>query len=461
MVDGEIQLSGTLQSVDIGANRLEMLASSFTLPNGKSSVLPNAKPKSVRLSPDTTLFVRDDQTQTLKLTDLKAPLSLIVVGRDGAAGQPFAARTIAVWDKAENGHFSLSTRAPKAVNAAAPIAVNAPQNNAAPPTVMAPATIAADPTNQIFSSDFENLGDDNRDADWLYESRKSVQFVENDDGHYVSLNAQSDARKISRPLQIEPTWKTLKVTARVRGRDLKIGKNVWENAHIGFEFRNDKNDVTGYGFPVTLIADSDWRTLSGSAPIPVGSTRAVLDAGNFGTAGTFDIDDIRLQHDIALDALPLTEGFPEGRFETLDADGQARGWNLLGAANIAIVEENGNHFLRLTNPPPNPYLGVESPWQIAAGIKTIRISAKMRVRDLKMGKEGWETARLGLAFNTVSGEVAGNWPASLELHENTDWKTLSADLPVPPDAKFLKITPQFLNANGVMDVDDIQVEQLK
>ena len=272
---------------------------------------------------------------------------------------------------------------------------------------------------------------------------------------------KGEARKISRTIEISPTWKSLKLTARVRGQGLKNGAKEWEVAHIGFVFNNAKNEIIGYGLPINLVTDTDWTTMSGVTAIPEGTTSALLDAGNFGTDGIFDIDDIVLQHDTASDAPVLKPGFPEGDFETLDDKGQPSGWKIGSAVGVSVVEENDNHFLRLINPPPNAYVGLESPWQLDPKTKSVRISARMRVRDLKVGKQPWETARIGLAFNDAAGELVGGYPPSLELRQDGDWKTLSLTLPVPKGAIFFKITPQFLNANGVMDIDDIKIEQIK
>ena len=59
--DGEIALTGTLQSVDWKLRRLEILASCVhALPNGKDSAIEPAKPKIIVLPLEVSPFVRDD-----------------------------------------------------------------------------------------------------------------------------------------------------------------------------------------------------------------------------------------------------------------------------------------------------------------------------------------------------------------------------------------------------------------
>ena len=476
--EGEIALTGTLQNVDWKLRRLEILASSFTLPSGKDSAIEPAKAKIILLPLEVSPFVRDDilrgdLTRAVKPEELKTPLSILVIGRDSGTGQPLAARVVAVWDSVENGRFVLESRLKAAATETKPVEPVAPTepavpdvaapetNDAVPPPVVVEVQPEVALPNQVLKSDFEMLGDDVRASDWDFTNREGTQFIENDEGHYVSLNTKIEQRKISRKLEISPDWKTLKLSARVRGQDLKVGTEEWATAHIGFVFSNDKNEIIGYGWPVTLINDTDWKKMSGVVAIPEGTTSALLDAGNFGADGIFDIDDIVVQHDIAPDALVLKPGFPEGDFETMDEQGQPLGWPFGRVPGVSVVEENDNHFLRIANPPPSHYVGFESPWQLDPKTKSVRISARMRVRDLKKGVQPWDTARIGLAFNDAAGERAGEWPPSLELHQDSDWQTLSLTLPVPKGAVFFKITPQFINANGVLDIDDIKIEQIK
>jgi hypothetical protein len=64
---GEIRLEGTIESVDWENRVLRLYATSFSLPNGKTSLLPTPKIKEVRLSEDTLLYLRGaPDTQILR-----------------------------------------------------------------------------------------------------------------------------------------------------------------------------------------------------------------------------------------------------------------------------------------------------------------------------------------------------------------------------------------------------------
>ena len=111
LADGEILLEGKLSSANPAQKTFVLTASSFSLPNGKTSPLSPAKPKNVLLNAGTTLHVRGNPTQKVELENLLPGVSMIVVGKDAGSGQALTARQITVWDKVAGGKFSLSTPA--------------------------------------------------------------------------------------------------------------------------------------------------------------------------------------------------------------------------------------------------------------------------------------------------------------------------------------------------------------
>ncbi|HEX8234331.1 MAG TPA: CAP domain-containing protein [Abditibacteriaceae bacterium] len=109
--EGEILLEGKLSSATPAQKTFVLTASSFTLPNGKTSSLAPAKPKTVVIDAATTLHVRGNATQKVELDLVLPGVFMIVVGKDAGSGQALTARQVAVWDKVAAGKFSLSASA--------------------------------------------------------------------------------------------------------------------------------------------------------------------------------------------------------------------------------------------------------------------------------------------------------------------------------------------------------------
>ncbi len=329
--------------------------------------------------------------------------------------------------------------------------------------------IVARAPNAIENGDFETLDAASQPKGWSLSpavpgAEAAVSLAQEGNNHYVLLKAigPGEGRKISRQVLVQPGWKSLKVTVRVRGKGLRSGPKEYEDAHIGLVFFDARNAEVGYAIPITLSADSDWTVLSGAGEVPPGAHHVVLDAGNGGEAGEFGIDDIVLEPNTMIDAPPLREGFPEGSFEDTDEQGQPVGWPIKGKAHIERLEENGEHFLRLSNALPEQSVELSTLWKLDPATRRVRLQALMRTQNLQIGAQPWEDARLSPIFLDAAGVRIGDWPPSLELKASSDWASLSSQtLSVPKGTVFLKLYIGLLNARGTLDVDEIQIQQLK
>ena len=94
---------------------------------------------------------------------------------------------------------------------------------------------------------------------------------------------------------------------------------------------------------------------------------------------------------------------PNGNFEALGANGRPTGWDA-PSRNSRVVSENGNRYMVISRVTGEelPWLGLTLPLDPAW--KRMRLSAKMRVRDLKLGTEAWQNARVGLRWEDETGK---------------------------------------------------------
>ena len=85
---------------------------------------------------------------------------------------------------------------------------------------------------------------------------------------------------------------------------------------------------------------------------------------------------------------------------------------------------------------------------------SLTISARMKATNLKIGKEGWHTARIAMSFE---GGAFG-YPAEVpELRTDSDWVTRSVELTVPKGATRLNIQPAMFYCTGVFEISDLTV----
>ena len=78
----------------------------------------------------------------------------------------------------------------------------------------------------------------------------------------------------------------------------------------------------------------------------------------------------------------------------------------------------------------------------------------MRATNLKVGKEGWHTARVALMFE---GGSFGFPPEVPELRADSGWVTKSVELKVPAGATRLNIQPAMFFCTGVFEIADLTV----
>ena len=147
---------------------------------------------------------------------------------------------------------------------------------------------------------------------------------------------------------------------------------------------------------------------------------------------------------------------PQGSFEEPGANtGWAEGFNIPNNLEFRIVSENGTRWLRIENRDPTRQLDyVHAYVKVTPEMASLTVSARMRATNLKIGTEGWHTARMALMFE---GGNFGFPPVVPELRADSDWVTKSVELKVPKGATRLNIQPALFRCTGVFEVADLTV----
>ena len=92
--------------------------------------------------------------------------------------------------------------------------------------------------------------------------------------------------------------------------------------------------------------------------------------------------------------------------------------------------------------------------KVTPQIASLTVSVRMKATNLKIGKEGWHTARVALMFEGGS----FGYPAEVpELRADSDWVTKSVELKVPAGATRLNIQPAMFYCTGVFEIADLTV----
>ena len=111
------------------------------------------------------------------------------------------------------------------------------------------------------------------------------------------------------------------------------------------------------------------------------------------------------------------------------------------------LRTNGNHYLVSAPKSPDALLRDSTTVAIPPGPVRLRISDRMRVCNLKQGKEGWQTARIGMRYEDKVGNLLG-YPDSPQAKADIPWTTLSAESHIPAGAHHVDVDAGNFGVSG-------------
>lgn len=446
-VQGEIALEGTITVVEGG--KITLLAQSFTLPNGKTNPLPTPKVKIVVATEKTSISVRGDAARVLAWDDLKPNVSALVIGTDKGSGGDLPARSIQVWQGVKDGVYQWPTKA--TIIDPEPVI-----DLAGAPTVE---KLFAS-TNQLPQGDFEGGEDEQLAPQWKIFGTVLPQIEKKGGNHWLTMEIPTEAAwsQVATSISLKPEWKTIRLSAQVKIENLKRGP-IWSaTPRLNWKLFDDQNKMVADGRGVNLFAETDWQRVGQTIILPKDAVRMEVTAGMQGATGRFSFDNLRLEANAPADLLPLREGLPEGTFSQVNEVNQPAGYRLWTDNDARVVNENDNPFLRLTNLFPNRMVGVSLDLALPRDWTGIKFRARLRLKNYQPGAQDWNNARIGLVPLDEFGGRVGQILVEPRLNADTDWTTIETTNVLPNGAVGLRIEPSLLGAKGILDVDDLQLE---
>ncbi|MEZ0215903.1 MAG: glycoside hydrolase family 5 protein [Rariglobus sp.] len=139
-----------------------------------------------------------------------------------------------------------------------------------------------------------------------------------------------------------------------------------------------------------------------------------------------------------------------------DHDQWPDNWPQLKAGG-AWVEEEGNHFIRLTSTEPGKLVMLYHEIRIPEGVEAVELTWRQRVTGLKRGKESWFDARIMMEWMDADRAKVTPAPAAAVTGKDTGgWVDRSVKFLVPEGARMLKFMPALFNVQaGTFDLDNV------
>lgn len=170
-----------------------------------------------------------------------------------------------------------------------PAALTASGKTAPPPTK----AVAAD---TIFpEGGFERLDPVGSPIGWDWTPYGNVSLAEEPSGnHYLRIAHELADRTVQAHarLPLDPTWKSLKVSARLKVSKLQMGSAPNLTAAVVLRFMDKANKLLSYAPSLALTKDTGWTTLTETFSVPIGADHLDIEVSNIGQGGDFGADDL-------------------------------------------------------------------------------------------------------------------------------------------------------------------------
>ena len=350
---------------------------------------------------------------------------------------------------------------------------------------------AAEDRSLVLNGSFET--DANADAwpDHWEHPKMGGSWGEENGNRFLRLSASApgEVTLLYHPVPLPEGVEALELTWKQRITGLKPGKQPWFDARIMLECRDAEGTKLKPAptAPNARKSTDGWVERSVKFLLPEGARVLEFMPALFQVEnGIFDLDDIRIA---ATDAAPLreakkvTDAAAQAKREKEAAARREKAAKLLAEQGSLVtngsfekdekkvdqwpddwgrtkdaswIEEEGNHFLRLTSTEPDKTVMLFRTFDIPADVTALELKWRWRVTGLKPGKEQWFDVRFMMDFKDAAGKKL-KAPSPPYTRSNTKgWVERSVKFLVPEGALTLDFMPSLFQVKaGTLDLDDV------
>jgi len=151
--------------------------------------------------------------------------------------------------------------------------------------------------NIVKNGDFATTGPMDGAKDWTRGDPALVEFLTESKNRFCRMALKDPAAAIiHQTIDIDPTWKTLDFSIRVRAVDVDKGHEDWQTGQFQFLFFDKDNERVGGWNRLKIDNDTEgWKLLEAKdVDVPEGAVKLKAQVGVWGASGTFDFDDVKV-----------------------------------------------------------------------------------------------------------------------------------------------------------------------
>lgn len=142
---------------------------------------------------------------------------------------------------------------------------------------------------------FDRLDPVGTPTGWNWTPYGNVSLAQEPNGnHFLRITHELADRTVQAHarLPLDPVWKTLKASARMKVSGLQMGPAPNLTAAVVLRFMDKDGKLLGYAPSLTLTKDMDWTTITRTFDVPVGTDHLDIEVSNIGKGGDFGTDEL-------------------------------------------------------------------------------------------------------------------------------------------------------------------------
>jgi hypothetical protein len=159
---------------------------------------------------------------------------------------------------------------------------------------------AKDPQNVLVNGSMEESDTVDGVAGWSIHTKfkQQVQLRTEDGNRFLRL-INDDPTKfvfVDQKVKIDPSWKAVTVSARMRTKNFISGKGSAQDARVAVAFRDVNDERIGKWPPVPEVREESptWVTRTATADVPPGAAFIYIQCAISNSKGTVDFDDVKV-----------------------------------------------------------------------------------------------------------------------------------------------------------------------
>jgi hypothetical protein len=130
------------------------------------------------------------------------------------------------------------------------------------------------------------------------------------------------------------------------------------------------------------------------------------------------------------------------------------GWNNNGAIITKRNVKNGNNSCAIVAYIKDKWMGIDQVLAIPKNTPSLELGAWLKTEAVEQGKDTWNTALMSVLFLDAGEKNTGEGVSICNITGNSDWQWYHKSVPVPANARKIKIMFALGNASGNFFVDD-------